>query len=979
MVNDGGIGFSPPIDQSAVPFIGRSIELERMSRILTKADQGHVKTVFITGEAGIGKTRLAQEFVTRAKRHGWQVWKGHADSINAKVSFSTLLQVFRVATNQLPSDEREALATEFPNISVLLPGFAGSRPKVENDLRWDRIQLFETFRSIAVQLAHSRPAIVWFDDFAESDTETIDWLHYFVRHEEQANILILATCRTPITEMVPEYQKLYTTLTRHRHLEEIELQPFDISETESLARGLVSGEVQESMLRLLQDRTRGIPLFTVELMRMLGEKGDLVIHEGKWDIQSDTQHQVPGVVTSVISERIGHLSTLEQKILDLIATSDVPLPWTILQKSTGTTSESLVTALSRMVHLAILEDNPSGTDIEYSFRHPMIQEVVFGAISATTSRHLHNALATAWNGDPVRAAYHIRLSGSTADLTEAMKVLIDAGRHHLSLRAYRSAREYLETAVEMADASPESLASDVVQNAKILLCEAWAHSERIADALEILDELCEHAPSAVWKIRIKRLMASIESTRIVANCIQHIENGLQFWDGQSANEDVFWMLNEQIFNYLNSDDIVQAERILVSFRRYCELHPSPKHSLVLSIRDTHMALFDWRTGQRLAPDAGALISRARALGDPEWIYDVYGLVGYSSLNQGDHATAVRYWKECMPLVHRYGMVTYEFALTIMGACGLFLAGDWEQTLVELDSVERMAREYAIDLALAATLDLKAVIYALRGRWSKAWSCTKESEEVISRSFPQGLHANAGHTIHAVTALRTIMQGDGAHVPESASVVWANVHGLPMFLKLLEGMLQIRSGNVHVAQKLIVQLHEAAVNDLNYAKGIAALLEGLVASYSGETLRAMTLIEDAISTFDFLDVPLESAIASLEWCSVATLQQPERAEIQAQKALNTCHQLGAKPFAERAEEILRMIQTQRTEALTDASTRSLTDREREIVSCLSRGLSNKQIAEILVLSPRTVDAHLHKIYEKLDVHSRTALLHKLIHR
>lgn len=966
---------SYPINQSAAPFVGRSAELDRLSHLVTEAADCHMKTVFITGEAGIGKTRLAQELVHKAQRHGWQIWKGHADLTNKKIPFSTLLQVLRMAVTQLPSDEQMALTTEIPNIGRLLPGFDGGKPEIEYDLRWDRIQLFETFRSIAVKLSHKRPTVVWLDDFPEADVETIDWVHYLIRQEQQTCILFVATCRTPIPKAPPEYRKLYTTLNRYHQLEEIQLHPFHLRETTALARELLVGDVEERMLRLVQDRTRGIPLFAVELMRMLGENGHLVIHEGKWDIAAGTQHKVPKAVSSVISERIAHLSKLQRDILHLLAVSNVPLPWSLLQTSTGATPPSLVTSLSGLVQLAILDENSSTADIVYSFSHPMIQEVVFGEISATTARHLHHILAAAWE-DPVRAAYHIRRAGSMADVHEAIRVLVEAGRYHLSMRAYQVAREHLETAVELAQQSAQSVADDLNQEAKILLCEAWAYSERVSDPLEILEDFSLHAPSASSKIRIKRLMASIESTRLVANCISHIEDGLLSWDGHSENEDVFWMLNEQMFNYLNSDAVAEAGRILTRLRHYCELHPSPKHSLVLAIREAHMQLFDWRGGQGQVLDPGTLILQARALGDPEWIYDVYGLLGYSSLNQGDHGTTVRYWKECMPLVQRYGMATYEYALTIMGSCGLFLAGDWEQALAELDTVERMAREYSIDLALAAALDQKAVIYALRGQWSKALACTAETREITLRSIPLTPRVNDPYVIHAVTALQMVVDDISASVPESTSVVWANIHGLPIFLKLLEGITQIRSGSVHTVERLIAELHAAAGDDVNYAKGALDLLAGLVSNHRGEVLPAMERIEDAIKTFDFLGIPLESAIARLEWSAISALQQPKEAEVCGQRALTIFRQLDAKPYVQRAESVLKMIQAVRMDRMTSASISSLSERQREIVLYISKGLSNKEIAETLVLSRRTVDAHVNNIYKRLGVRSRVALLHRI---
>jgi len=963
--------FVPATGCTVVPFVGRENEVHQLQRALTIAEQGYVQTVFLTGAAGIGKTRLAEEFTDSARRQNWQIWMGRADAGRDGRSFSSLFQAFRTAVMGLPQLQQSELTDKFPYIHVFSPALGGAAPQQLADGGLERTRLFESLRALAVHLSRERPIVLWIDDLQDADEDTMEWLHYFIRHETRARFVVLATCRTPVRKSATAYHQLYNTLVRYHQLREIEVRPLNLNESVSLVKGVVAGDVEPDVLQLVHTRALGVPLFIIELLRMLTESGDLQLAQGKWDISSGAAQKVPRAIAAVISERLNLLGTQAQQVLNLLAVSDVSLPWGVLQRATGWDDATLTESLSHLIDMAFVAENDSEWDIAYRFTHPMIQETVYARMIGTSIRQVHRWLAEAWENDIVRAAYHIRHSGSMGDVVRSAKLLLAAGQHYLSICAYRSAVEYLEQAMQVAERLPTANATSVVEAIQIALSEAWTYVERAPEALTLLAKLYDSAHAPAAKIRFKRLMVFVEAPRTVEACIQHIEDAIQLWDGTSENEDVLWLLNQYVFSFANTGDIERARTALEALQRYCDAFPSKENVLIKCIREVHLTVCDWGT-QSNTIDANALFLEMKGLDNPELAYDAYCLFGYHAVNQGDYGTAVRYRELGVALVRRYGMVVHEISLRMMGMCGDFLAGDWRHALQEADAVERLSRDYSADVAVACVLDFKALIYALQGKSMKAKACTKESMEIVLRVFPDGLASSDALVITPATAVEMFVNGN-FNMTTPMSVVWANMHGLPAFLKMLECELQIRQGQLEKAQTRIAQLHHAAQDKVNYFKGVACYLEGVLAHQQGNPDSALDHIGHAIDTFAALETTLECSIARIEWATIAASVHPVEALVQAQRSLDGFRRLGAKPYIDVAEAQIRSIQSAQRTASTDRLTTELSARQHDIIAGVMQGLTNKQIAEHLVVSPRTVSTHLDKIFRKLNVHSRTALI------
>ena len=957
-------------------FIGRRNELERLQGALDAMREGFLQVVLLTGEAGVGKTRLAREFAQRAARAGWQVWAGGAQPQPGNLAFAALAEVFRSALGHLPARERKRLASDHPYLRALLPELGEFAWRFPPESAWERTRVFETLRSLALRLSARRPAIVWIDDLPEADADTIEWLQYFFGRTRRARLLFLGTCRLPQERRAAPFHLLQGALARHGLLSPISVEPLRPEETEALVRGALAGDVCPEVARTVHEHTLGVPFFIVEWLQALLENGGLQNRPDGWELSAGPGRVVPHSVAAIVAERMDGLPASERNILDFLAVSQAPVPWTVLRKAAAADAGGLARSLGGMVKAGLLAEEQRGRELEYAFRHPLMREAARARIPDTSLRQLHKELAAAWNGDVLRAGYHMRAAGSQADPLAAARVLLEAGRRFLSLSAYGTAAEYLEQAALAAAEWPGEDGAPHRRAVGMALCEAWVGMERADDALDLARRLFDEAASDAEKIQLKLWMAKVESTRSYAAGARHIEEGLRLWDGRAEDGNVLRMLNERVFIFANAGDLAGAEQALASVRSYAEAHPSARSRLLLAIREAHLALLDWTRVPRLPADADALLADARSLGEIELIYDAHCLLGYCALNRGDSETAARRAAEGLAALRRSGMIANEISLRLMGACGAFLAGDWQQALRETEAVERVGRECGIHAATACALDFRALLFTLQGHGARAAACMREAEGFTEFLSIPGARAAAGTgTISAARAAQRLLEGNEGEPPQSAAVVWANTHGLPVFLQLLQGMLQIRSARPRDVLPLIRDLRRTLPGEASYCSGAADLLDGLLLRRGGDEEGAAGRLERATAVFDRLGLPFETALARLEWAS-APGPRRDLAESLARQSGDGFRRLGAAPFAAMADRVRDAAAARAASRPHAASGPDLSAREREVAMCVAQGLSTRQIAQRLTISPRTVTTHIENIFKKWGVNSRLALIRKM---
>ncbi|GGJ13172.1 hypothetical protein GCM10010885_23090 [Alicyclobacillus cellulosilyticus] len=948
-----------------------------MRALWDRACHGDMQVVLITGEAGIGKSRLVQEFtghfMAQNREAQAAVWPCRAQAVGRGLPFSSLFQVLRVAIEGLSAELRGLFAEKYPYLSMVFPELGKRMVFYPARQGLERTWLFETLRRFIVDVTELKPAVLWMDDLPEADEDTLDWLQYFLRHTERCRMLFIGTCRTQGMSTDHSNDKEFLAAwMRQPQVHHIALRPLQVAEADALITSFFGHKVDEDVRRYVLDQAVGVPLFILEMLRMVADRVELRRSNGLADIQELFKKNVPLQVAAIISARMNDMPRLERTIMRLLAVSDNALPWAILAQLTGVPEDELTTALSNLVRADLIMETGPSHNIEYTFRHPLYQVAVSQQLSSIEIRHIHKALAVAWRGDVVRSAYHVRMAGNLVDAQEAIPVLYHAGQHYISLRAYQSARECLEHAWELAHAPFVSIANEQKIDIQLALAEVYMYLDRTTEAIALLEALYMNETENNKRIRIKRMLVWSNSRRSPEESMRHIEEGLTCWDGVTANDDVFWMLKERIDNSTNVGNVMLARTYLGELRDYVEKFPNDRNRILLKTHEVVIDVVDWKPRPWEEHDRERWLHRALAMGDPEAVYEVCCVFGYYSLNVGDFSTAIRYASECVKWMRRFGMVQHEISIRLMHVCGLFMAGRWREALCEAQDVKNLAVDHDAAIAVLCALDFLAMLFALQGHWEDSRACTKESLQVAERIWPTHPAIQIGQTVKPAEAVWMLV-GQPLQFERPVPVVWANTHGLPVFLTLLQGLLHMRLGATEFVSRSVTDLRRAAgTRRPNYFQGAADFLGGLLAKQEGDTARALEWMKTSYDTFMALGTPLESAMAQLSWAYMARHRYPRQAAIEAEQSRMRFEGIGATTLAKYAQTLLTPL---RLGLEVQSPLNELSAREFEIVQCVARGLSNKQIAETLLISPRTVSTHLEKIYKKLDVHSRTELLSK----
>ncbi len=373
---------SPPgIRTPAVlPLVGRQAEWAGLQAAWQSAASAGPRLALISGEAGIGKTRLAEELLQWADRQGIHTASARCYAAEGALAFAPVTAWLRA--RPLPSLSPlwlSEVARLLPEVQSDSPDVPPPGPLTEP---WQRQRLFEALtRAI---LGSPQSLLVLLDDLQWCDRDTLEWLHYLLRFDPQARLLILGTLRPE----EPADQPWATLLADLRHsdqLIEIELGPLDETETGTLAAQVAGREFDATLAARLFEETEGNPLFVVEMVRMgLSAAGQAAI--------ACAPDHLPPKVQAVLATRLAQLSPPARELANVAAVIGRAFSADVLANASGVEEETLVRGLDELWRRRVVREQ--GADA-YDFSHDKLCEVAYASLGAARRRLLHRRVAEA--------------------------------------------------------------------------------------------------------------------------------------------------------------------------------------------------------------------------------------------------------------------------------------------------------------------------------------------------------------------------------------------------------------------------------------------------------------------------------------------------------------------------------------------------------------------------------------------------------
>jgi class 3 adenylate cyclase/tetratricopeptide (TPR) repeat protein len=452
-------------------FVGRAQEMETLARALAEAGQGHGQVVALSGEPGVGKSRLFHEFVHSPHTRGWLVIQAGSVSYGTATPYLPVIDLlkdyFRIEERDDQRRVREkvtgkmlafddTLRPMLPALLSLLDVDVADRDGPALDPSERRRRMHDAVTATLLRESRVQPLCVVLEDLHWIDGETQAVLDSLVGHLPGARILFLVNYR-------PEYRSGWDASAHHRSAR---LEPLrDASATELLDAMLGADPSLVPLKQLTIERTDGNPFFVEETVRTLVETGLLSGAAGAYRLAGALGSiQVPPTVRAVVGARIDRLAPEDKSLLQEASVIGTDVPWGLLRHIADLPEPMLRERLQRLVAGEFLYEARVFPDLLYTFTHAITHDVAYGSLLHDRRRSLHariveavEQLASDRPGELVERLAHHALHGEVWEKAEAY--LKQAAMRAVDRGALAEAAALLEQAVDALDHVPRDARS----------------------------------------------------------------------------------------------------------------------------------------------------------------------------------------------------------------------------------------------------------------------------------------------------------------------------------------------------------------------------------------------------------------------------------------------------------------------------------------------------------------------------------------
>jgi hypothetical protein len=442
---------------ASAPFVGRGGLLAHLEAGLARARAGRSTWVLLSGEAGIGKTRTAEELAARAGALGFAVHVGRCPETEGAPPYRPWLQVLRSVWQSLGAADRVSvggsLGAAAGPLEALLPELGREAPRslATASGAEARFQLFDGAAGFLRAAAARAPRLLVLDDLQGADEATLALLAFCARELAEARLLVLATRREPAPPGAAREPAAAQALARA--FEVLPLGAFDAPEVGAFFRALTDREPAAAFVAAAHERTEGNPLFLTELARLLALQGRL----DPGDPASVGAAELPAGARHVLGERLARLSPACRRALGCAAVLGRDVRRDLLERAlepelAAATGELLDEALAARV-LARASDGASA----FRFSHLRIRDLLYEELGTDERARLHARVARALEAlhpldpAPVAAelAHHFRAAAAVLGPAPAAHWTALAGGEAARRLAFDDARGWLRSALEL--------------------------------------------------------------------------------------------------------------------------------------------------------------------------------------------------------------------------------------------------------------------------------------------------------------------------------------------------------------------------------------------------------------------------------------------------------------------------------------------------------------------------------------------------
>ncbi len=950
---------------------------------LAEAEQDRPSFVLLTGDAGLGKTRLTRELEAIAKDGGALVLRGQCLELSlGELPYAPIAAALRgadravlgTALSELPLDARRELARVFPDT-------VGERPaEIVSDDRFGQSRLFGWILSLLGSLSARSSVLMTIEDVHLADTSSRDFLRFLAQSLRSERLLTIATIRSDELHREHPVRTLVSELLRHDAVTRIELRPLSEEAIRGQVEGILGATPPRDLVHRLFARAQGNPFYTEALLAAGAAESD----------------GLPASLQDALVLRADRLDESAREVLRLVAAAGRPVDEALIELAAGLPRREIESALRNCIdHQALACDRRTGC---YSVRHALVAEAVYDDLLPVERASLHRRIANVLGEmasveNAAERAHHWQLAHEPA---LALLASIEAGVAAERVFGYGEALAHFSRAVQLWELDPPpdgaspldlvALLSRAAQAAR-WMGESDAARDLCRRALQSFDNTADPVRAAELYERLGRYQPWDTDASLAA-----YRHGLRLLPKERAAHRMRLTVGEALeFSFLgrwqdtrdkaaDAIELAQGDETLAT------------ESSARALLGTSMAfLGDPVAGERHLREALSLAQRAQSTED---LVQIYLDLGEVLRLEGRITEALEVMLEGERVASSLGALPYRNFMAANAADDLLRLGRWNELEERLEELSKRELHRPAQLwmrTVAGRLD------AARGRFDQAAEHFEAAAELCDaldliefvpavysgyaelelwRSRPQVARQRVAEGFAKLGTGENLL-----HIPMLHSI------GARVEADLADLALARRDSAGAARAAKSARGHHDRLSELLQTPGAATPPEATahLASCAAELTRAFRdpdpgCWKQTAALWRAHGNLYRAAYAEFRHTEALVLSRAPRAATQAalDAAAATSSELGAAPLVEEVRALARRARLSRSPPASDTAGAdrsepenpyALTERELEVLRLLGAGLTNREISQRLFISQHTAGVHVSHILAKLGVANR----------
>jgi len=971
------------------PLVGRDAALAAFDRLLDGPTETP-RVVFVRGETGVGKTRLALEFIKRAAERGMTVAAGRAYPVEAGAPWSVFSDAWLPVLSGMEASALTVLTRGGDaELRYLFPALGSPLEEPADAAYADphefRTRLMWNFAEFVKRYASRTPILCVLEDMQWADDSSLELVHFLARQLQGHPVYLICTYDDQERDHLPQLTQTERSLATHALATLVVLESLDRAQVTELVCAVFDAApaTVEEFTAVLFGWTRGNPFFVEEILKSLVSSGALHREGDVWLGWDARDFKMPGSVRDAIMARLQPVAESTHSLAELAAVVGNRVSYPLLEAVSGQSGESVLTGLEELCASGVLEERTDRGDVVYDFRHPIVRRTIYAELGLQRVRVMHGAVAQAMETFFAEAAdehadelaFHFARSDGRALRDKATRYLVAAGRSALDRRADAEATNYLEAALERippGDPAFRDVRSDILP----LLARAHTHMGRFAEA------------ERMWRASIEALADTDPGYGACCRALgmtlvwrgEHDEAAVSFDAGlESARAlgDRSGEVRLLVAKGYGLQEVGRGQDALATLEAALPLATELKDPALLARVHRALGLLHVWVGSpaEATEHARRAIELSRSVGDlgiEFWAR--WGLAVLEGM-RGDTRAMARAMEEVNEIADRARSPVLRLWTADMAVELAFGRGDWDAGIAQGEQAIVVARALQQRTLLPRLLVWTSQFHVARGDLERSAALVEEAIEMSGlNQESEALDVHLVVPTYIGYSRYLVALGDyedaidaaekGLQIAEGTGyILWAVHQLLPT---LAEACLW--AGHIDRAEEVGYRLRRHAERiDHRLGRAWADACDSLVCWKRGDSEGSVDLMRKAAE--DLEAVPYIWAATRLRRQLAGRLLELGRRE-EALHELGIVHAVCARVRAglelEKTRAMYREIGARPPPIAAEGGPLGLTPSEVAVAIRVAQGMSNKEIASELKCATRTASTHLSNIYTKLDI-------------